>query len=320
MTRIIKSLGFAVLVLVLANCKRDDDVKVPPPRDRGEVYTENLSTIETFLKTKSLTVTDEGISFTDVQEGSPEAIWSQTAYPLQSVVLKNDSREDKNILKRLDDNIEYKVYYMIINEGGGEHPVTFDNIFSAYGVYDFNKNLIEEGKYGFWSSFPQTQHAPYSQVISGYRQIVTKIKTATGVIENPDGTYTFENPGRIVVFIPSGLGYFNSGQGRIGAYQPIIFDIKLISRKEADHDNDGILSKYEDVNGNGDLWDDDTDGDGKPDFVDVDDDADGKTTREEITYEITDEEGNVVKKLYEFDEIPNCPGGTVKKHLDKSCQ
>ena len=320
MTRFIKSLGFAALVLTLANCKKDDDVKIQPPRDRTEVYIENNTAIETFLKTQSITVTEEGISFDKVSEGSSDAIWSQTAYPLQSVVMKNDTRVDKDITKRIQDDVEYKVYYMIIQEGGGEHPVTYDDVFSAYVVYDLDHNKIEEGKYGFWSSFPQVLNAKNPEIISGYRQILTKIKTATGVNENPDGTYTFQNPGRVIVFLPSGLAYFNNGKGAIGAYKPIVFDIKLIQKKEMDHDNDGILTKYEDVNGNGDIWDDDTDGDGKPNFLDVDDDADGKTTREEISYEETLPDGSKITKVYEFDQIPTCPGGSVKKHLDKSCQ
>lgn len=320
MTRFIKSLGFAALVLTLANCKKDDDIKIDPPRDRNEVYVENQSAIETFLKTRSAEVTEQGVTFKEVAEGSAQAIWSQTNYPLQSVVLTNDARQANDKSKKINDNVEYKVYYMIINEGGGTHPVTYDDVFTAYATYGLTGNKIEEGKYGFWSSFPEMLNAKNPEVISGYRQILSKIKTATGVVENPDGTYSFQNPGRIIVFLPSGLAYFNSPRTGISAYQPLIFDIQLIQKNEIDHDNDGILSKYEDVNGNGDLWDDDTDGDGKPNFLDVDDDADGKTTREEITYETTDNQGNIVKKIYSFDEIPNCPGGNVKKHLDKSCQ
>ena len=171
-------------------------------------------------------------------------------------------------------------------------------------------------KTGFWSSFPA--YNTYGEIISGYRQILQKIKTATSVIDNGDGTYSFENPGRVIVFIPSGLAYFSESKGFIAAYSPLIFDISLISLREADHDNDSILDKFEDVNGNGNLWDDDTDGDGKPDFLDIDDDGDGYTTKEEITYTTT-ENGQTIIKLYSFNEIPTCNGGLIKKHLDKNC-
>ena len=43
-------------------------------------------------------------------------------------------------------------------------------------------------------------------------------------------------------------------------------------------DNDGILAELEDINGNGDLTDDDTDGDGIPNYIDIDDDGDNVLT------------------------------------------
>ncbi|TYC14903.1 hypothetical protein ES677_05850 [Bizionia gelidisalsuginis] len=46
-------------------------------------------------------------------------------------------------------------------------------------------------------------------------------------------------------------------------------------------DNDGIPAKFEDINGNGNLEDDDTDGDGIPNYLDVDDDGDNVLTANE---------------------------------------
>ncbi|GAA4975306.1 hypothetical protein [Algibacter aquimarinus] len=43
-------------------------------------------------------------------------------------------------------------------------------------------------------------------------------------------------------------------------------------------DNDGILAALEDINGNGNLEDDDTDGDGLPNYIDADDDGDNILT------------------------------------------
>lgn len=56
----------------------------------------------------------------------------------------------------------------------------------------------------------------------------------------------------------------------------------IITIKARDDDNDGIPAEFEDVNGNGNLFDDDTDGDGIPDFLDVDDDGDNVFTRDEL--------------------------------------
>ncbi|MDO7173649.1 hypothetical protein [Mariniflexile sp. AS56] len=46
-------------------------------------------------------------------------------------------------------------------------------------------------------------------------------------------------------------------------------------------DNDGIAAELEDINGNGDLTDDDTDGDGIPNYLDEDDDGDNVLTKNE---------------------------------------
>lgn len=46
-------------------------------------------------------------------------------------------------------------------------------------------------------------------------------------------------------------------------------------------DNDGIPAHLEDINGNGDLTDDDTDGDGIPNYLDEDDDGDNILTKNE---------------------------------------
>jgi hypothetical protein len=56
-------------------------------------------------------------------------------------------------------------------------------------------------------------------------------------------------------------------------------------------DDDGIEAELEDINGNGDLTDDDTDGDGIPNYIDVDDDGDNVLTEDENPD--PDEDGDV---------------------------
>lgn len=303
--------------LLLWNCKSDDSTAKIVDRDRQEVFNENIKEIETFLKTNSVEVLEEGVKFETVAFEDNNSIWKQTSYPIQTASLKNlPYYTSSQGLTKTNDEVTYTVYYLILNEGGGTTPMIHDNTFTSYIGYNLDKTIFDTYKFGFWSAYPA--FSVYTETIAGYTQILQKIKTATGIIENEDGTYTYDNPGRVLVFIPSGLGYFSTPSGTIGQYKPIIFDISLITSKEVDHDNDGILDKYEDVNGNGDLWDDDTDNDGKPNFIDIDDDGDGYTTREEITYSTT-ENGETVKKVYDYNDIPNCTNGLVKKHLDKNC-
>jgi len=318
MNRFLKYTCIAALAISLWSCKKDDDVEIEPVRERQEVYNDNISKIETFLKTNSITIENENdIKFDSIAENNSNTIWNQTLYPLQYIEVKNDDRTSNKVDGLINDPVTYKLYYLVINEGGGETPITIDNVFTKYTGFTLNQNIFDKNNLGFWSGFPTTDYTP-SSVVSGYRQILTKIKTATSITENNDGTLTYNNPGRVIVFIPSGLGYFNSARLDIPGYSPIIFDITLVSKMHADHDNDGLLSIYEDPNNNGDYWDDDTDGDGIPNFLDLDDDGDGYTTREEITYEI-EEGGVMVQKLYDFEDIPNCDNGTIKKHLDKNC-
>lgn len=63
----------------------------------------------------------------------------------------------------------------------------------------------------------------------------------------------------------------------------VIFTTQL-----TEDDNDGIPALYEDINGNGNLDDDDTDGDGLPNYLDMDDDGDNVlTTAEGVNFDET---------------------------------
>ena len=77
-------------------------------------------------------------------------------------------------------------------------------------------------------------------------------------------------------------------------------------------DDDGIPAELEDINNNGDLFDDDSDGDGIPDFLDTDDDNDNVLTASEELQAlddndnpISDDNGNPVYVDTDNDGIPN---------------
>ena len=75
------------------------------------------------------------------------------------------------------------------------------------------------------------------------------------------------------------MAYANTGQGPILENECLLFYIDLYDIvKDTDHDNDGIPSINEDVDGNDDPRNDDTDADGIPNFFDLDDDGDGTLT------------------------------------------
>ena len=128
-------------------------------------------------------------------------------------------------------------------------------------------------------------------VIEGFREATVDFKISSGLESSPpaDGTLDYVNDfGDFTVFIPSGLGYFNSpptGSG-IPIYAPLVFNVQLYDLNEADHDRDGIPSYLEDLDGDRLVVDvdDDTDSDGFPNYLDSDDDNDGTPTKDEITF------------------------------------
>src|SRR5690606_27734850 len=108
-----------------------------------------------------------------------------------------------------------------------------------------------------------------------------------------DGTIINHNHGIGAVFVPSGLGYFAQAQLTVPAYSNLIFAFNPEKRTLLDHDNDGVFSYLEDLNGNGDYYDDDTDGNGVANFLDPDDDGDGIPTKDEIEWNAYTQDGNM---------------------------
>lgn len=332
-------LSFFVVLFTIVSCKDDETDLTFELRDRAEVYEEDIAEIEAYLQDNYLEVDgDLNATVTKIDNGQT-SIWDQTAYPLQSITVKNDVRTTNFVTGVSTDVVDYKLYYIIINEGGGSYPSQVDSTFVAYKGWDLENEVFDQNNQGIWFTYPQTSSIdPIS--ISGFRQILTKIKTPETITENTStGAVLYENYGTALVFIPSGLGYFSGSVGG-ASYNPIAFQVKLYNKKENDQDRDRVKSIYEDINGNGDFFDDDTDGDNIPDFLDVDDDGDGVITKTEIRLEYID--NNVTKYYYYpfngavtddpttvyYDEtkgIPSCSGDfttipRLRKHLDSSCR
>lgn len=78
--------------------------------------------------------------------------------------------------------------------------------------------------------------------------------------------------------------------------------ITIIAR---DDDNDGIPAEFEDINGNGNLLDDDSDNDGIPNFLDIDDDGDNVLTRDELTPDSLNTNPNINPLDTDGDDTPD---------------
>ncbi|MCX6185288.1 MAG: hypothetical protein NTX74_09760 [Flavobacterium sp.] len=176
-----------------------------------------------------------------------------------------------------------------------------------------------------------------NQTIRGWQEIIPLFKS--GQIVNTSGSdpVNYTDFGAGVMFLPSGLAYYNIGSGSIPSYSPLVFSFKLYDVRRADQDGDGIFSIDESNESNG-VYDftKDTDGDGSPDYLDIDDDGDGYFTKTETKY--TDSAG--VVHYYPFngaavddpatplvDEtkgVPSCgldyiTPTRVRRYLDKTC-
>ncbi len=82
---------------------------------------------------------------------------------------------------------------------------------------------------------------------------------------------------------------------------------------QSQDDNDGVPAQLEDLNGNGDLFDDDTDGDGIPNFLDTDDDNDNVPT----SVEIIDEFGNTPNNPENAFDFVDFDGDGIPNYLDE---
>jgi hypothetical protein len=317
----------AVLSPIFFSCKPDDDnATIVPPKDRALQYLEDAELIETYLLEHYMTVdADMNVTINKIpQENSSGyiSIKNQTDYPLQYIEdVYNDSRV--SLLKggRTSDSVKYKLYYILLNEGGGQRPTTVDSSFVDYRGWNLSNAQFDQTSFPVWTSYPSS----VNEFISGFRQILPTMKTPQTVTPNEDGTISYTNYGNCVVFIPSGLAYFNLSRGaNIPPYSNLVFQIKLKGIRYNDHDRDKILSKDEFYNPEGEtdigLFNQDSDGDGIPDFLDADDDGDGFLTRNELKIP-----GTIPQLYYQFNDIPSCSGDQVnplriKKHLDSNCQ
>lgn len=173
--------------------------------------------------------------------------------------------------------VDYKLYFVkALPEGSGESPSILDKVFVKYqGItLDAEKKVFDEVAVNYtWLSL--------TGVIPGWTYGFPNFRAGSTIISGEDQPIEFDQPGRGVLFIPSGLGYSNLGSGSIPPNTPLIFHIKLGFIERGDQDLDGIYSIFEDLNGDNDFVNDDTDGDKRPNYADDDDDNDGLKTKYE---------------------------------------
>ena len=220
-----------------------------------------------------------------VPAGDANSIWGSAAVHKPSLLEKNVTRHD----------INYKVYYISSREGVKKKPTSVDSLFVSYkGEYIYTKkeevvpatNPVTYNSFISSKEFDQAQNPVWftlDNVIQGWKEIMTLFKSGTNTVNpNGSGSIDYADFGAGVMFLPSGLAYYNGSVGSIPTYSPLIFSFKLQEVNYVDSDYDRIDSKDEGYNVLTNTYTQDTDGDGRLDYLDQDDDGDSYLTKFEI--------------------------------------
>lgn len=179
-----------------------------------------------------------------------------------------------------EEEVDYTLYVFTNRVGDPDpvkgYPTVMDSVLTKYKGYYMSSTtsqvLFEERNTAIWFTL--------NGVIRGWTYGFTNFKGGRNITNN--GPITYENEGKGILIIPSGLAYRNTGNNAIPANTPLLFYVRLLDLVEdTDHDNDGLKSILEDPDGDGDPRNDDTDNDGIPNYFDTDDDGDGILTKDE---------------------------------------
>lgn len=329
--RLFNALLLLVFGTVLFSCSKTEDSNTSIVMPYEYQYPRESSAIEKFLDEYTMTDSDnfQRVEFTKLVAPID---------PSQSIRVKYAAKLNYEMVK--SNGVDYKLYYIKLREGSGDgvqqqNPIVVDSIMVNYRGYLLNQgtNYDETKSFETNQTFDSQIYNPLWFVLKGasvgtilgWQKIIPLFKPGTVSVDTSNNQMSYYNFGAGVMFIPSGLAYYNlisktdtnSPYQAIPPYSPLIFSFSLKRINHVDNDYDGIDTIFEDIDGDGSYYDDDTDGDGTPNYLDIDDDGDGKLTK----YEIKDSNGNVLP----YDDIPDCSGNDTnvarkRKHLDKNCQ
>src|SRR5690606_30496289 len=255
--------------LFFIGCNNDDDMEEEIiPRDPVEQAAEDEETLQAYLQTHFYNYEE----FENPPAGFDYVVRFDTIAGVnadRTPLIESGLLYPKTVTRN---EIDYKMYILKVREGEGRQLTFADSAYVAYqGVLTDRKVFETNTAVPSWFDLPgyvtRDAQGRLSRTgggfVTGFTQGLTECKEGStpGFIVNPDNTVTWnEDYGAGAIFMPSGLGYYASGSrsGSIPPYSPIIFSIKLLRAVEADHDNDGIPSWMEDLDEDGDLYNDDT--------------------------------------------------------------
>lgn len=164
-------------------------------------------------------------------------------------------------------------------------PTIVDSVYTKYQLWTItnskNFSLKETGsEASWWNLYPSQGGAP--STISGWKYGFAGNLKGGYNNTTSGGKINYINGGKGIMFLPSGLAYRNNGAGTILENTNLIFYVELWDFVVGtDHDNDYVSTIYEINYENGKLSNIDTDEDRIVDYLDSDDDGDGVLTKDE---------------------------------------
>ena len=297
MNKILKITLLLTLLIGLFSCNEDDTVSIyvvpyaeQEPIDNAEIV--NFLTTNYFNEEEFISPVAEfnfNIEFSNV-----ETVDGYTRTPLIDYVgntINNFTIDTKSIIVG---DVAHTLYILKVVQGqGAEKPRFCDEALLSYEGMTLDKIVFDNAL--------NPVDLDLSATVKGFSESVSEFNIATNTVDNGDGTFTYQNYGVGAVFMPSALGYYSQGVSIITPYSPLIFKLKIYGTTELDHDNDGVPSYLEDLNGNHDLIDDNTDSDDFPNFQDPNDDEDPILTINEDV----NGDGDYLNDDTDLDGIPN---------------
>ncbi|TPV33895.1 hypothetical protein FJ651_06965 [Paucihalobacter ruber] len=295
----------AVFIVVGISCSPDDpDFQPVPERDRTEQQIVDNDSLVGYLQThyynfselqalNNITVAD--ITITELPKDD-NGNYLPLPDPNENRILWGDA----NLVTKTTtfQDVEYTYYILNLNQGSGEGRPNFSDAVRVRYSGNLQNDFI-------FDSTPSPIVFDLTNVIPGWNRVLPEFNAAETFSINTDGTVQYFNYGVGVMFIPSGLAYFATPPVGVPFYSNLIFKFELFQTEVLDHDNDGVPSYMEDLNGDFNLFNDDTDGDRIPNYLDSDDDGDGVPTRQEI---IIREDGTI--------EFPDSNDNGTPDYLD----
>lgn len=303
-----KKIGVLIIAICLGagmSCSPDDpDFKPVPERDRAEQQVVDNDSLVGYLQTHYYNFSElealDNITVSDIVISELPKDEDGNYLPLPD---PNENRilwDDVNLVTKTTTfrDVEYTYYVLRLNQGNGESSPNFsDNVRVRYSGNLQNDFIFD--------STPNPIVFDLTNVIPGWNRVLPEFNVAESFSINSDGTVQYFNYGVGVMFLPSGLAYFATPPVGVPVYSNLIFKFELYQSEVLDHDSDGVPSYMEDLNGDLNLFNDDTDNNNVPNYLDGDDDGDGVPTRDEI---IIREDGTI--------EFPNSNGNDLPDYID----